>query len=85
MILLSIVGLFRTLLIVLGVLFLLQILGKMAQARRNIAEQENMKRENDRNRKTVDEAKRNYGKTTISKIDKNTISEDDFTDYEEVN
>jgi uncharacterized membrane protein len=84
MILLSLWGLLRTLLIILGVLFLLQIIGKTAQARRNVADQDRMRREDEANRKQTEQAKRNYGKTTISKIDKSKINDDEFTDFEEV-
>ncbi|MCB9223368.1 MAG: hypothetical protein R2780_11615 [Crocinitomicaceae bacterium] len=84
MIILSLTGLIRTLLIILGVLFLLQILGKMAQARRNIADQEQMKREHQASQKMANDAKQNYGKTTISKIDKNQISDTEYADYEEI-
>jgi hypothetical protein len=66
------------------VLFLLQIIGKTAQARRNMADQDRMKREDEKSRRTAQDAKQNFGKTTISKIDKNEISDDAYTDYEEV-
>lgn len=82
MILLSITGLFRMLLIILGVLFLLSLLGKVAQGRRNAAEQNRMREEEEANRRMVEKAKKNYGKTTISSSDQNTDSE--FTDFEEV-
>ena len=84
MILLSISGLFRTLLIIFGVLFLLQIFGKFAQARRNIADQDQMKREEEAARKMRENSARNFGKTTISKLDKNKLSDGDFVDFEEV-
>lgn len=83
MILLSITGLFRTVLIVLGVLFLLQIVGKMMQARRNVAAQDSMKREEEAARKMKAEAHKNFGKTTISK-DKSSNMDGEFTDYEEI-
>ena len=84
MILLSLTGVFRTLLIIFGVIFLLQIIGKTAQARRNVAEQQKMKQEERRSQQQTEEAKRNFGRTTISKIDKNKINDNDYTDYEEV-
>ncbi len=83
MILLSISGLFRTVLIILGVLFLLQIIGKMMQARRNIAAEDQMKREEAAAQRLKSESKKNFGKTTISKPDSNSIK-GEFTDYEEV-
>lgn len=84
MILLSLTGLVRTLLIIAGVIFLLQIIGKTAQARRNIADEQRMKKENDRARKMKEDAQRNFGKTSISKVDKKKISDSEYTDFEEV-
>ena len=84
MILLSIIGLMRTLLIILGVLFLLQIISKTARARKNVANQERMKNEEGKSKSTVNEARRNYGKTSIDKVDKNKLSDNDYTDFEEV-
>ena len=84
MILLSIVGLFRTVLIILGVFFLLRILGKMAQARRNIAEDQRIKRESEEAKKVKLDAEKNYGKTSISKINPDTVDDNDYTDFEEV-
>ena len=84
MILLSVTGLFRTVLIILGVIFLLRLLGKMAQARRNIAEEKQMRHEEDINRKMVQNARENYGKTSISKLEKGSVSDSDYTDFEEV-
>lgn len=83
MILLSITGLFRTILIILGVIFLMSLLGKMAQARRNIADEKRMRQEEEESRKMVEKAKKEYGKTTIASNDSNH-SDGDFTDYEEV-
>jgi len=45
MILLSVNGLFRTVLIILGVFFLLSTLGKVALARRNMAAEDHMKKD----------------------------------------
>lgn len=84
MFLLSISGLFKTLLIIGGVLFLLQVFGKFAQARRNIADQQRMRNEEEAARKMREQSQKNFGKTTISKLEKNKYSDGDFVDYEEV-
>ncbi|MFT4602643.1 MAG: hypothetical protein ACI857_002830 [Arenicella sp.] len=84
MILLSITGLFKTGLIILGVMFLLRAIGKVSQVRRNVADQDRMKREEANAKSTVDAAKKNYGKTTISKVDSKNISDNDYTDFEEI-
>lgn len=83
MILLSVTGLFRMILIILGVMFLLSILGKMMQARRNVAEQKRLQEEVEANQRMVQNAQKNYGKTSIigSKTDP---SDSEFTDFEEV-
>lgn len=82
MILLSITGLFRTILIILGVIFLMSILGKMAQARRNVADEKRMRAEDDANQKMVENAQKNYGRTSVIGSDENP--DNDFVDYEEV-
>lgn len=84
MVLLSITGLMRTLLIILGILFLLKIIGKTAQARRSVSDQQRMKNDDQRSKSTVNEAKNNYGKTSIGKVDKDKLNEGDYTDFEEV-
>lgn len=84
MVLLSITGLMRTLLIILGILFLLKIIGKTVQVRRNVSDQQRMKKDQDKSRSTVNEARKNYGKTSIDKVDKNKLSDNDYTDFEEV-
>ena len=43
-----------------------------------------MKNEEDKSKSTVNEARRNYGKTSIDKVDKNKLSDNDYTDFEEV-
>lgn len=83
MILLSITGLFRTVFIVLGVLFLLRIIGKFMQANRNVAAQDQMKRDEAAAQKLKAEAQKNFGKTTISKTRSND-SDAEFIDYEEI-
>lgn len=84
MILLSITGLFRTLLIILAVLIILRVVGRMMIAKRNLeAEREMLKRER-LAEKMEAESKRNYGKTTIGKIDKKAADEGGYVDFEEV-
>lgn len=84
MVILYIYSFFRTVLIVLGVLFLLRIFGKIMVAKRNLQEQSQMKKDFEADKKMVDDAKRNYGKTTISKPGSSSISNQEYTDFEEV-
>ena len=83
MILLSVTGLFKMLLIILGVIFLLRIIGKLAQARRNVADQDRMLRDEAAARKLKEESRKNLGTTTISKVD-GRINDTEFTDFEEI-
>jgi hypothetical protein len=84
MFLLSLTGVLKIGLIILGVMFLLKIMGNISQARRNVADQDRMRREEEAARQTVETAKKNYGKTTISKIDESSKNSGGFVDFEEV-
>ena len=70
---------FRQILVVLGVIFLIRMIGKIMTARRNINEQKvSQTKPNEAFRKE------DIGKTTISKIDKTKLKTDDYTNYEEI-
>ncbi len=82
----SITGLFRTILIIIGAIFVLRFLGQLMQAKRNLeAEKALAKKQNDlakeRNQKL-----RNFGKTTLiskkSKSRKANLDESDIEDAE---
>lgn len=84
MVLLSVTGLFRTLLIIIGVFVLLRFIGQLMQAKRNVEAEcrdNHARRESDRARH---ESQRNFGKTTISKIGKSKYRDEDYTDFEEL-
>jgi len=84
MVLLSVTGLFRTLLIIIGVFVLLRFLGQLMQAKRNVeAERRDQANRREAEGKRKD-ANQNIGKTTISRIEKSQYKDDDYTDYEEV-
>jgi uncharacterized membrane protein len=83
MVLLSITGLFRTVLIILGVIVLLRFIGKLMIAKRNVDEQERMNRELNAQRRSMEESRKNFGKTTVSKISK-ADQQGDFVEFEEV-
>ena len=84
MVLLSVTGLFRTLLIIIGVFVLLRFLGQMMQAKRNVdAERRDLRARKEADRQKS-EAQRNFGKTTISKIRKSKFRDEDYTDFEEL-
>ena len=84
MILLSITGLFRTVLIIIGVIVILRAIGKLAQAKRNVDAQSMMKNQELEANRLREESKRNYGKTSISGKDTNNLANSDFVDFEEI-
>lgn len=84
MILLSVTGLFRTVLIILGVYLALKVIGKILQARRNVADDHRTKQQEESTKRMVNQAKENYGKTSIGKIDKSNSNDADFVDFEEI-
>lgn len=83
MILLSITGLFRTLLIIAGAFLLLRLIGRVLIAKRNMEEHQRVQRAQKKAANIREESRRNFGKVTISKIGKSK-SDDNFTDYEEI-
>lgn len=86
MVLLSITGLFRTVLIIIGVFVLLRFLGKLMIAKRNLEENERTLRAQRESEEMIANARKNYGQTTLSKPGLGgASSKADFADYEEIN
>jgi len=84
MILLSITGLFRTLLIIIGVLIILRIVGRMMIAKRNLEQERELLKRQRLSEKMMEESKQNYGKTTIGNVDKKAADQAGYVDFEEV-
>ena len=84
MILLAIVNLFRTVLIILGVIVLMRFIGKVMTAKRTMDEhnknQEDLKKQDE----MIDDARKNYGKTTLTGKKSTNLDDGDYTPYEEV-
>lgn len=82
----SISGLFRMILILIGVFVLLRFIGQILMAKNNIARQNDMKRREEELAKQKDKALRNAGKTKIlrSKNDQNPNDSIIDVDYSEV-
>lgn len=83
MFILSITGLFRMILIIIGVIVLLRFIGQFMNAKRNMEVERKL---NAQQRKQNDDLKRtaqNYGKTNIISDTRSNDIED--VDYEEVN
>lgn len=84
MVLLSITGVFKMVLIILGIIVVLRVIGRMMIAKRNLDEErEHLQRQRE-SEKMVSDAQRNQGKTTISHIDKKSADDAGYTDFEEV-
>ena len=84
MILLSITGLLRMLLIILGVFILLRFIGRLMITKRTLDEQNRHRASEQESEEILEKAKRDIGKTTISKLGKSKLRDDDFVDFEEV-
>lgn len=90
MILLSVTGLFRTILIIVGVIVILRFFGKLMMAKRAMDEQNRLNKEAARQEKMVAEAQKNFGKTSVTTAKNGNIGKsdggkaDDFVDYEEI-
>ena len=79
-IVLSITGLIKTVLIIVGVFVVLRFLGQLIQAKRNIAEQNEHRRQREQIDKEKKFVEKNEGKVLISK---NKRAAEDV-DYEEI-
>ena len=84
MVLLSITGLFRMVLIILGVFFLLKLIGQLMVARRNVEEERHFQQDRASREAELHESRKNFGKTTVTKIGKDKPDDSEFTDYEEI-
>lgn len=83
MILLYAFGFLRTVLIIIGVIVVIRLLGQFMTARRNIEEERELNRKQQKQDKEIDNLRKNFGKTTISKIDSDG-DQGEYADYEEI-
>ena len=70
----------RQILVILGVILVIRLVGKVLTARRNINEHKAHQKQD----RTKQHTHENVGKTSISKIDKESLKSNDYTAYEEV-
>lgn len=84
MVLLAITTVFRTILIIIGVLVVLRLVGQLMIAKRNLQEEKELLQKQRQNEKDVAEAKRNFGKTTVGRIDRKSATDSEYTDFEEI-
>ncbi len=80
----SFTGLIRTVLIIIGVFVLLRFLGQLMNAKRNMAEEQQMKDRENKIRKAREKTAKNLGKTTILKNGRNNAGDVEDVDYEEI-
>ena len=79
----SVVGVFRTLLILIGLFMVLRFLGRLANAKRNLEEEKALNEQKKRDKAEKDRIAKNLGKTKI--ISKSSGSKDiEDVDFEEV-
>ncbi len=84
MVILSVTGLFRTLLILVGVFVLVRFIGNLMIAKRNIDEHEKLRKQQRESEELVEQSLKNVGKTSISKIERSKNNSSDYTEFEEV-
>jgi hypothetical protein len=74
----------KNLIFILGIILLMRFIGKMMSARRNINEQTKHKQSQADVSIEKEKAKRNFGRTSVEKIDEQSKNDSNFTDFEEV-
>ena len=81
----GVVNLFRTLLILVGVMVLIRFIGRLMMAKRDLAEEQSLKAEDARKAAEREVVKKNYGRTRIlGKTDKSkgnsNVEDVDYTE-----
>ncbi len=80
----SFTGLFRTVLIIIGVFVVVRFLGQLMNTKRNLSEQEQMKSQDEELKSERERMARNFGKTTIIDKGRNTSGDVEDVDFEEI-
>lgn len=84
MVILSVTGVFKTILILVGVFVLMRFIGNLMVAKRNIDEHEKLRKQQRESEELVDHSRKNFGKTSISKLENSKNNSSDYVDFEEV-
>ncbi len=74
----------RNIIFILGVILVLRLVGKMMSARRNIQDQKTYRANQANTTFEKERSKRNFGRTTIGKVDQSKIPDTEYTDFEEI-
>lgn len=80
----SFTGLIRTVLILIGVFVIVRFIGQLMNAKRNMAEQADMKNREEKMKKAKEHTARNLGKTTILRKGRNAPGDIEDVDFEEI-
>ncbi len=80
----SFTGVIRTILIIVGVIVLLRFIGQMMNARRNMAEQDEMNRQAQKLQAERDMKAKNLGKTSVLGNGKSTTGDIQDVDFVEI-
>lgn len=74
----------RQIVFILGIIFLIRLIGKVMTARRHIREQQDLHKNQQQSSYEKNKSKQSFGKTTINKLDKETVANTKFSDFEEI-
>lgn len=80
----SVVGLVKTILLVIGLLIVLRFVGQLMQAKRNLEEDEKFHAHKKESEAQKQASQRNAGKISLTDKKKSAKEYGDYTDYEEV-
>ncbi|MCJ8290070.1 MAG: hypothetical protein HRT58_10435 [Crocinitomicaceae bacterium] len=80
----SFTGLIRTVLIIIGVFIVVRFLGQMMNAKRNMAEQEHMKSQENNLKTERERTAKNLGKTSVIKKGRSSSNDIEDVDFEEI-
>ena len=80
----SFTGLIRTVLIIIGVFIVVRFLGQMMNAKRNMAEQEHMKAQENNLKTERERTAKNLGKTSVIKKGGSASNDVEDVDFEEI-
>ena len=80
----SVVGLFKMIFIIIGVLVVLRFIGRLNVAKRNLAEEKQMKETENRFNKEKKKTKENLGRTSVLGKNQNNSNDVEDVDFEEI-
>ncbi len=79
----SIIGVFRTILILIGALVVIRFIGQLMQAKNAMEEERKMNADRRKSQDEYDRVRKNFGRTTISRPTSNSANIEDV-EFEEI-